>query len=89
MVPGCLQEVRESGDTRMSKDEYRAALLDIVISGFGFDAIRDLAEMLANYDANMLSVMKELKAEHKAIRKICEGNTSSKEKVQTILTMMR
>ena len=73
----------------MSKDEYRAALLDIVISGFGFDAIRDLAEMLANYDANMLSVMKEMKAEKKAIMKICEGNTSSKEKVRTILTMMK
>ena len=72
----------------MSKDEYRAALLDIVIAGFGFDAIRDLAEMLANYDANMLSTMKELKAEHKAIRKICEGKTSSKEKLQTILMIV-
>ena len=73
----------------MSKDEYHAALQDIVISGLGFDAIRDLVEMLANHDANMLSVMKEMKAEKKAIMKICEGNTSSKEKVQTILTMMR
>ena len=73
----------------MSKDEYRAALLDIVISGLGFDAIRDLAEMLANYDANMLSVMKEMKAEKKAIMKICEGDASHKEKVRTILTMMR
>ena len=73
----------------MSKDEYRAALQEIVISGLGFDAIRDLAEMLANYDANMLSTMKELKAEHKAIRKICEGDASHKVKLQTILTMIR
>ena len=73
----------------MSKDEYRTALQEIILAGLGFDAIRDLAEMLANYDANMLSVMKEMKAEKKAIMKICEGNTSSKEKVQTILTMMR
>ena len=73
----------------MSKDEYRTALQEIILAGLGFDAIRDLAEMLANYDANMLSVMKEMKAEKKAIMKICEGNASSKEKVQTILTMMR
>ena len=72
----------------MSKDEYRTKLHEIVFDGLGFDAIRDLAEMLANYDANMLSAMKELRAEEKAIRKICEGNTSSKEKVQTILTMI-
>ena len=73
----------------MSKDEYRAALQDIVISGLGFDAIRDLAEMLANYDANMLSVTKEMKAEKKAIRKICEGGTSYKEKVRAIMTVVR
>jgi hypothetical protein len=69
----------------MSKDEYRTALQEIVFDGLGFDAIRDLAEMLANYDANMLSAMKELKAEHKAIKKICEGDSSNKEKVQTVL----
>lgn len=73
----------------MSKDEYRAALQDIVISGLGFDAIRDLAEMLANYDASMLSTMKELKAEKKAIRKICEGDALHKEKVRGIMTIVR
>jgi len=73
----------------MSKNDYRTALQEIILAGLGFDAIRDLAEMLANYDANMLLVMKELKAEKRAIMKICEGNTSSKEKVQTILTMMK
>ena len=73
----------------MTKDEYRTALQEIVLAGLGFDAIRDLAEMLANYDANMLSVMKEMRAEQKAIRKICEGDSSNKEKVQTVLTMMR
>ena len=72
----------------MSKDEYRTALQEIVLDGLGFDAIRDLAEMLANYDANMLSAMKEMRAEQKVIRKICEGSTSNKEKVQTVLQMI-
>ena len=73
----------------MSKDEYYNTLQEIVIAGLGFDAIRDLAEMLANYDANILSAMKEMKAEQKAIIKICEGNTSNKEKVQTIMAVVR
>ena len=73
----------------MSKDEYRIALQEIVVAGLGFDAIRDLAEMLANYDANMLSAMKEMKAERKAIKKICEENTSSKEKVQTVIAIVK
>ena len=73
----------------MSKDEYLTALQEIVIAGLGFDAIRDLAEMLANYDANMMSVMKEMKAERKAIRKICEGKTSNKEKVQTVIAIVK
>ena len=73
----------------MSKEEYRAALQDIILDGLGFDAIRDLAEMLANYDANMLSAMKEMKAEKKAIRKICEGTGSNKEKVQTVMTLVK
>lgn len=73
----------------MSKSEYRTALQEIVLDGLGFDAIRDLAEMLANYDANMLSAMKELRAEHKAIRKICEGDSSNKEKVRTVMTIVR
>ena len=72
----------------MSKDEYRTALQEIVIAGLGFDAIRDLAEMLANYDANMMSAMKEMKSEQRAIKKICESDSPNKEKVQTILTMM-
>ena len=72
----------------MSKDEYRTVLQEIVLDGLGFDAIRDLAEMLANYDANMLSAMKEMRAEQKAIRKICECTGSNKEKVQTIMTIV-
>lgn len=73
----------------MSKDEYCTALQEIVIAGLGFDAIRDLAEMLANYDANMMSAMKEMEAERKAIRKICEGKTSNKEKVQTVIAIVK
>ena len=73
----------------MSKDEYCTALQEIVIAGLGFDAIRDLAEMLANYDANMMSAMKEMKAERKAIRKICEGTGSNKEKVQNVMTLVK
>ena len=72
----------------MSKEEYHIALQEIVFDGLGFDAIRDLAEMLANYDANMLSAMKEMMAEQKAIRKICEGTGSNKEKVQTVMTIV-
>lgn len=72
----------------MSKDEYRIALQNIVLDGLGFDAIRDLAEMLANYDANMLALMREMKADKKAIRKICEGTGSNKEKVQTVMTLV-
>lgn len=72
----------------MTKDEYITSLQCIVVDGLGFDAIRDLAEMLANYDANMLSTMKELKAEKKAIRKICESNSTDKEKVRAVLEMI-
>ena len=72
----------------MSKDEYRITLYEIVIDGLGFDAIRDLAEMLANYDADMLATMKEMKAEQKAIKKICEGDASSKEKVQAVMKVL-
>ena len=72
----------------MSKDEYRTALREIVLDGLGFDAIRDLSEMLATYDANMLAAMKEMKAEQKAIKKICEGDASNKEKVRAVMTMV-
>lgn len=73
----------------MTKDEYRTALREIVSDGLGFDAIRDLSEILATYDANMLAVVKEMKAERKAIKKICEGDASSKDKMQAVVAMMK
>lgn len=72
----------------MTEEEYRDALQLIVLDGLGFDAIRDLCEMLANYDSNILACLREMKAEQKAIRKICEGNASNKEKVQTVMSML-
>lgn len=72
----------------MTKEEYNDALQRIVLDGLGFDAIRDLCEMLANYDANILACLHEMKAEQKAIRKICEGDMSNKEKIQTIMSTM-
>lgn len=72
----------------MTKQEYRITLQEIILGGQGFDAIRDLSEMLANYDANIRASLREMQAEQQAIRKICEGTASNKEKVQTVLTMM-
>lgn len=72
----------------MTKEEYRDALQHIVLDGLGFDAIRDLCEMLANYDSNILSCLREMKAERVAIKKICEGNASNKEKVQAAMSML-
>ncbi|MBR3154325.1 MAG: hypothetical protein IKF10_04920, partial [Lachnospiraceae bacterium] len=57
-------------------------------SGRGYKAISDLITYLENMNSNTLSAMREMQAEKQAIRKICEGGASNKEKIQTVLTMM-
>ena len=63
-------------------------IFEIVKSGRGYKAITDIAGLLSNQMANYETVIRELKSEQKAIKKICEGKTSYKEKVKTVLTMM-
>ena len=73
----------------MTSEEYSNAIHGILISGRGYKAIADLISYLDNMNQNTLAVVKEMNSERKAIKKICEGDSSNKEKVQTVLTMMR
>ena len=73
----------------MTSEEYSNAIHDILISGRGYKAIADLISYLDNMNKNALAVMKEMNSERKAIKKICESDSSNKEKVQTVLAMMR
>ena len=72
----------------MPKHEYEEYISRIIMSGMGYKAISDICEALKTSHENSMAVMREIKAEQKAIKKICEGNASAKEKVQTVLTMM-
>ena len=72
----------------MTDEEYNKAIYDILSSGRVYRAIIDLIKNLELLNDNIITVMKEMKSERKAIKKICEGNVSNKEKVRTVLTMM-
>ena len=72
----------------MTDEEYNRAIYSIVSSGRGYKAIADLIGSLAILNDNTISVMKEMRSELKAIKKICEGDSTCKEKVKTVLTMM-
>ena len=72
----------------MTDEEYSKAIYDILASGRGYKAVADMIGSLEILNENMLSVMKEMKSERKAIKKICDGPTSYKDKVKTILTVV-
>ena len=73
---------------KMPRHEYEEYIRRILAGGMGYQAIVDITESLkTQYDSNR-SVMCEMRAEQKAIKKICDGNTSYKDKVQTVLTMI-
>ena len=72
----------------MTDEEYSKAIYSIVSSGRGYKAIADLIGSLAILNDNTITAMKEMKSEQRAIKKICESDSTNKEKVQTILTMM-
>lgn len=73
----------------MTDEEYSKAIYSILSSGRGYKAIADLIQSLEILNDNTITVMKEMQSERKAIRKICEGSTSNKEKVKTVLTIMK
>lgn len=73
----------------MTDEEYGKAIYSILSSGRGYKAIDDLIQSLEILNDNTITVMKEMQSERKAIRKICEGSTSNKEKVNTVLTIMK
>ena len=73
----------------MTDEEYSKAIYSIVSSGRGYKAIADLIGSLAILNDNTITVMKEMKSEQKAIKKICGGDASNKEKVQAVIAMMK
>lgn len=68
----------------MNDEEYSKAIYGILSSGRGYKAIADLIGSLEILNDNTMTVMKEMKSERNAIKKICEGTTSYKEKVRTV-----
>lgn len=88
MVSGCIQEIRECGDSGMNDEEYSKAIYGILSSGRGYKAIADLIGSLEILNDNTMTVMKGMKSERNAIKKICECTTSYKEKVRTVMAMM-
>jgi len=72
----------------MTDEEYSKAIYDILASGRGYKAVTDIIGSLEILNENMLCVMKEMKSERKAIKKICDGTTSNKDKVKTVLTLV-
>lgn len=72
----------------MTDEEYSKAIYDILASGRGYKAVADIIGSLEILNENMLCVMKEKKSEQETIKKICNGPTSYKDKVNTILTLM-
>lgn len=72
----------------MTDEEYSRAIYGILASGRGYKAVTDLIGSLEILNENMLCVMKELKSERKTIKKICDGTTSNKDKVKTVLTLV-
>lgn len=89
MVSGRIQEVRKQGDTGMTDEEYSKTIYGILSSGRGYRAITDLIGSLEILNNNTIAVMKEMKSERKAIKKLCEGDSGYKEKVKTVLAMMK
>ena len=72
----------------MNDEEYSKAIYGILSSGRGYKAIADLIGSLEILNDNTMTVMKEMKSERNAIKKICESTTSYKEKVRTVMAMM-
>lgn len=72
----------------MTDEEYSKAIYGILSSGRGYKAIADLIGSLEILNDNTITVMKEMRSERKAIKKICEGDSACKEKVKTVLKMM-
>lgn len=71
----------------MTSEEYSNAIHGILTSGRGYKAIADLISYLDTINKNTVAVVNEMNSERKAIKKICEGDSSNKEKVKTVLTM--
>ena len=72
----------------MTDFEYGQILAHIVSEGRAFDAIRDLFDTIKRRDELKDAVVSEMKAERKTIKKICAGNTSNKNKVETIASLV-
>ena len=73
----------------MTSKEYSEAIYAIVSSGRGYKAIADINGYLENMSHNTNLVIKELRAERKAVRKICESTVSNREKVAMFLLLTK
>lgn len=71
----------------MTEEEYQNAIFAIMKSGYGYKAIIDITGHLNNMHENAVICMKEMLAERKAVKKICEGKSSNKNKIDTVLSM--
>lgn len=71
----------------MTDAEYQEAISKILESGRGYTAIVNLAVCLEIGYENATAHMREMNAERTAIRKICKGKTSDKNKVSAVLSM--
>ena len=72
----------------MTDEQYRKYINEILQAGKGYMAIADLTKCLQILSDNQTSVMREMKAERKAIKKICDSSDSNKAKIKTVLAMM-
>lgn len=72
----------------MTDEQYRKVINELLASGKGYAAIADLSKLLEIFSDNQMSVMREMKAEKRAMKKICVGSDSNKAKIKTILTLM-
>lgn len=70
----------------MRDDEYFDAIEKIATSGRGYDAIRDITELLERQHENYKMIVKEIKAEKKAAKKILTSETlGNRYKIETVL----
>lgn len=72
----------------MSNKEYETLISQIVSSGRGWDAIKDIARILEHESIDREIETREFAAEKRAIKRFCNSKQTPKQKVDAIKSIV-
>ena len=73
----------------MTAERYTEIINELVISGKGHSAIKDIITLLEIKDNNIDTAIREYQAERKALRKLCTEAKSKKEILSLISDILK